>query len=349
MNITTQVFESFSVDALWLHKSVNVRYQSGFTGDDTDAFISNGRRCLLTDARYTEQAKAECPDWEAVDHHGKLTDALAACCHRQGIRRLGIEMRAVTAAQYVELQKALPDVELIDADTDRLRQIKTEEEITAIRHACEIGDRALQDILPLIRSGVTEHVLRAELERAMLAHGSEQTAFTTIVASGYRSAMPHGIASDKVVEDGDFITFDFGAVYHGYHSDMTRSFVVGKATERQRHLYHAVLRAQEAACKMIRPGMAGSEPDQTVRDMLKQDGLETYFSHSLGHSVGLEIHEGPNLSPRETRTLAEGMVVTVEPGVYIAGFGGLRIEDTTVVREDGLQLLTQFPKELVEL
>lgn len=349
MNITRQILESFSVDAVWLHKAVNVRYQSGFTGDDTDAFITADQHSLFTDARYTEQANEECPDWDIVDHHGRLTEQLATYCRRLGIRRLGMEMHTVTAAQYIQLRQALPDVELVDADTDGLRQIKTEEEIGFLQQACAIGDQALHDILPLIRSGATENQLRAELERSMLAHGSERTAFTTIVASGYRSAMPHGIASDKMVEDGDFITFDFGAVYRGYHSDMTRTFVVGPASERQRRMYHAVLRAQEAACAMIRPGLIGSAPDQTVRDMLANDELASYFTHSLGHSVGLEIHEGPNLSPRETRTLAAGMVVTVEPGVYIPGFGGLRIEDTTVVREDGLQLLTQFPKELVEL
>ncbi len=349
MNISEHVLTQFTVDAVWLHKSVNVRYQSGFTGDDTDALIAAERHCLLTDARYTQQAREECPQWEIIDHQGRLTGALKAQCEHLGVRRLGVEMQAISAAQYRQLQQEMPTVELIDTDTDQLRQIKSEDEIASIQHACRIGDRALQDILPLIRAGVTENELRRELERAMLAHGSERTAFTTIVASGYRSAMPHGIASDKVVADGEFITFDFGAVYRGYHSDMTRTFVVGHASPEQRRMYHAVLHAQEAACAMIRPGMAGNEPDALVRRLLAKDGLSSYFTHALGHSVGLEIHEGPNLSPRESRKLVAGMVVTVEPGVYIPGFGGLRIEDTTVVREDGLQLLTQFPKELVEL
>lgn len=349
MNITKQYLQDYSIDAVWLHKTVNVRYQTGFTGEDTDALITPGSRHLITDARYTEQARKECPNWEVYNHGGHLIAELQRQCEKHKIQRLGVELSAVSAAQYLAFRKAVPDVEVIEIDADQLRQVKTEEEIHAIQQACSIADRALHEILSIIRVGQTENELRIALERAMLAHGSEKTSFSTIVASGYRSAMPHGIASDKVVQDGEFITFDFGAVYHGYHSDMTRTFVVGRESPEQRRIYNAVLQAQQLACDSIRPGMQGSEPDELVRSMLEKHKLATYFTHSLGHSLGLEIHEGPTLSPRETRTLETGMVVTVEPGVYIPDFGGVRIEDTTVVRENGLQLLTQFSKNLVEL
>jgi len=215
--------------------------------------------------------------------------------------------------------------------------------------AARIADKAFNRICKLIKPGITERDIALELEFYMKKLGATSTSFTSIVASGERSALPHGTATDKKIKEGEFLTLDFGCVYNGYCSDMTRTVVIGKANERQREIYSVVLEAQEKALKYIKPGVKGCDVDRVARDIIKEKGFGQYFGHGLGHSLGLEIHESPRLSPTSNDILQEGMVVTDEPGIYIPDFGGVRIEDLVLVTATGFEVLSNSPKELIEL
>ncbi|MGI8969099.1 MAG: M24 family metallopeptidase, partial [Dehalococcoidia bacterium] len=232
---------------------------------------------------------------------------------------------------------------------ETLRRVKDEGEIDLTRAACGIVDCAFEFIVTLVRPGVSERELATELEYFMKKAGSEKEAFDTIVASGARSALPHGRASEKLLEAGDFITFDFGARVGGYHSDITRTVVLGTASERQREIYQVVLDAQQAALAALRPGMTGKEADQVARDLIAAHGYGEQFGHGLGHSLGRHVHDGGGLSQRVEMTLEAGMVLTVEPGVYLENWGGVRIEDDVVLRDNGAEILTHAPKELIEV
>ena len=336
------------VDAAFLQKDENCRYISGFTGSESFLILSREGCYLLTDSRYTAQASAEAPDFETVDHQGKPAEAAAAILTKCCAKKVGIEP-VMTHRFYLELQEASPATEFVFCDPDRLRQVKTEAEISCIAEACRIADVAFEKILPLISAGRKESELRAALECAMLEGGSSGKSFDTIVASGEHGAYPHATVTDKAIENGEMITFDFGAMYKGYHSDMTRTVAVGAISERQRFLYDSIYDCVAHVESVLRAGYRGCEADALAREFLKERELSAYFSHALGHSVGLEIHEKPVLAAREKTVLAENIVITVEPGVYIPGTGGVRIEDTTVIHRDGISVLTKFPKEFIQL
>ena len=241
-------------------------------------------------------------------------------------------------------------MELKPLRLDPLRQVKDAEEISCIREACRIADSAFHDALRWLRPGIAEREVATRLERFMQELGSERPAFPTIVASGSRGSLAHGVATEKLIAPGEFVTMDFGAVFKGYHSDMTRTVCAGRADERQRRVYAAVLRAQMKGLSEVRAGASGKDVDRAARECLAADGLAEHFGHGLGHSLGLEIHEEPRLSPKSTcEHLEPGMLVTVEPGVYIPGWGGVRIEDTVLVTAGGGERLTTSCKELVEL
>ena len=255
-------------------------------------------------------------------------------------------------SEFAALQRALPEVKQwipLAGRVDRLRRIKTPEEIGYMRRAEEIGDEAFEALLPLLKPGMTELEAAAELEYQMKKRGAEGFSFDTIMASGIHSSMPHAIPSGKKLEAGDFITMDFGCTYQGYCSDMTRTVVMGKADEKQKEMYGIVLRAQRAALELIRAGLPGSRVDREAREIIEKAGYGDCFGHGLGHSVGLYIHEEPRLSPSDDTILEPGMIETVEPGIYVPGFGGVRIEDMVAVTEDGCENLTRSPKELLEL
>ena len=232
---------------------------------------------------------------------------------------------------------------------EKLRMIKTDDEIRTIRRAAEIADEAFSHILTFIKPGVTELEVSNELEFFMRRLGASESSFDTIVASGKRSALPHGVATGKTIENGDMVTLDFGALYDGYVSDITRTVAVGEPTEELKKIYHIVLEAQMRACSALKPGMTGKEADAVARDYIKDHGYGEAFGHSTGHGIGLEVHEGPGLSFRSDTVLKPGMVVTVEPGIYVPGLGGVRIEDDVLITEDGCELLTSSPKELIIL
>ena len=340
------------LDAVVVTKYVNLHYFSGFRGDDTTLVITKDEALLVTDNRYTEQAEKQAPLFTVVEHRHGLLKKTAELLLKLGCQHVGFEGRAIVYADYASLKGWLTGVDFSTAlDLDALRQVKDEEEIGYIRRACAIADKAFEDIVHFIRPGRTEIEVAARLEQVMRAAGSEKPSFDTIVASGLRGSMPHGTATEKVIEEGDFVTMDYGAKFQGYCSDITRTVCVGEATARQREVYEAVLGTQELVLSLIGPHKSCLAIDTASREYLARYDLAKYFGHGLGHSLGLEIHESPRLSrscaPEDV--LVPGNLITDEPGVYLPGWGGLRIEDTVLVTETGCERLTKSDKSLLEL
>ena len=339
-------------DAVVVNKEVNLHYFSGFRGDDSLLLISQGDALLVTDSRYTEQAAQQAPLFEVVEQKDGLLAKAAECVKARGWKKLAFEGTAMLYDTYVKFGEKLGTNAALEISVrlDELRQVKEAEEIACIRKACGIGDAAFREIVKFIRPGVSELEVAARLEGTMRALGSERPAFSTIVASGVRGSLPHGIATEKLIVSGEFVTMDYGAVVDGYHSDRTRTVCVGRASEAQRALYGIVLDAQKRGVSLVRPGAAGKEVDAAVRQRIADAGYGENFGHGLGHSLGLEIHEEPRLSPKsECEHLLPGMLVTVEPGVYLPGKCGIRIEDTVLVTKTGGEPLTASNKELIEI
>lgn len=342
------ILESGSLDAMLLTGAVNRRYISGFTGTNGAVLISREKAWLITDFRYTEQAAAQSPDFLTVTlkTDEKLVDWLAEF----DFERVGFEADVWTLEAF-EPFKEMKGIQWIPVQKDlmALRMIKTPEEIAHIEQAAAIADSGFQHILGFIRPGVTEAEVALELEFHMRKNGASGLSFDSIVASGERSSMPHGVASGKTIERGDLLTLDFGCVVNGYCSDMTRSLVVGKASPEQVNLYQLVHSAQAASLELVKPGVTCAAVDSAGRSLIEAAGYGPQFGHGTGHGVGLEIHEQPRVAASSDTVLAPGMIITIEPGVYIPGFGGVRIEDLVVVTETGYRLLSASPKNLIEL
>jgi len=338
------------LDALLVSKRTNIKYFSGFGGSAGVLVITATQRKIFVDFRYVEQATQTAPDFEVVRCKMNPVDAAAEFLQQQAFHKIGFENADMTVADFSRLTEKISPERWGPVQLDDFRMVKTEVEIAKISKAAAIGDSAFASILPLIRPGVTEQTLVAALEYEMRVRGSERTAFETIVASGPRSALPHGLASGKPLESGDFVVIDFGAVFEGYHSDMTRTVCVGTASPRHREIYDIVLSAQLAGLAAIHSGALCREVDKTARDMIESAGFGPYFGHGLGHCVGLAIHENPRLAVSAGDSiLKSSMVVTVEPGIYLPGWGGVRIEDLVVVTDSGCRIINQTPKELLEL
>jgi Xaa-Pro aminopeptidase len=335
------------LDALVVLKAENRTYLTGFTGSAGIAILAPTRALLLVDFRYVEQAGVEAAGWTVL-RAGNLLEGLGALLTDAGAVRVGLEADAVTVAQWRKLETAGRELVALEG-LDRLRWRKDPDEVDLIGRAAQIADGAFTEILPEVRPGVREDELAAELEYRMRRAGAERAAFETIVASGPRSALPHGRASDRRLRRGDLVTFDFGAAVGGYHSDCTRTLVLGPASAEQRTIYALVRDALEAAEAAIRPGMTGRQADALARERIAAAGYGDAFGHGLGHGVGLAVHEGPTLSPREEAVLPAGAVVTIEPGVYRSGWGGVRVEDLVVLEEAGPRRLGGLPRELLEL
>jgi Xaa-Pro aminopeptidase len=343
------------LDALLVTDLLNIRYLTGFTGSNAALLVHGAderRTAFCTDGRYTTQAAAEVPDLERVVER----ECAAVLLKRAGdqgadYRRTGFESQHVTVEQYESLAAATGGIDFVRAAglVERLRLVKDEGEIESLRMACAAADRALADLLEHggIRPGRTEREVARDLESRMLDYGSTGPSFESIVAAGAHSAIPHHRATDAVLAAGDFVKLDFGATVDGYHSDMTRTVVLGEPAAWQRDLYELVYRSQAAGRAAVLPGTGVADVDLVARQVIEQAGHGEEFSHPLGHGVGLEIHEAPRLAKTGDGTLSVGMTVTVEPGVYLAGRGGVRIEDTLVVRDAGPELLTLSSKELV--
>lgn len=342
--------ESAGLDAAVLTRSQSVTYVSGFTGSAGMAVVSMAEAHLVVDFRYYDQAAAQAPGFAIERAPGPLLDAAAGVLGRLGARRAGVEEEHLPVGSFRRLQAAADSIEIVPVEgLDRIRWQKSPEEIEAIRQASQLAEAAFYEVLPMIRPGVTEHEVAVELEHRLRIRGSQRLPFDLIVASGPRSALPHGVASERVIGPGEFVTVDFGAVVDGYHSDCTRTVVTGPVSDRHREIYAIVLTAQRAALAGLRPGLTGREADALGRSVIAAAGYGDAFGHGLGHGVGLAVHEGPTLSPREAAVLAPGAVVTVEPGIYLPGWGGVRIEDLVVLTDGGCENLTRLPKNLLEV
>lgn len=342
--------EAAGLDAAVLTKPQSVTYVSGFAGSAGIAVVSMSEAYLVLDFRYVEQASVQAPGFAVERATGPLVDAAAGVLGRLGARRAGVEEEHLPVGLFRRLQAAARPVEVVPVEgLDRIRWQKSPEEIEAIRRASEMAEAAFYEVLPSIRPGVTEHEIAVLLEHRLRQRGSQRMPFDLIVASGPRSALPHGVASDRVIGAGEFVTVDFGAVVDGYHSDCTRTVVTAPVSDRHREIYTVVLAAQRAALSGLRPGLTGREADALARSVIAAAGYGDAFGHGLGHGVGLAVHEGPTLSPREAAVLAPGAVVTVEPGIYLPGWGGVRIEDLVVLTDGGCENLNRLPKNLHEV
>ena len=336
---------------------VNVRYLSGFTGSNAALLIrvDDDVPVLATDGRYVTQAAQQSPDAEVVIERA-CAPRLAAAAAGRGVRRLGFESHVVTVDNHAVMVKAAGDVELVRAAgaVEALREVKDAGEIALLRLACEAADAALADLVAAggLRAGRTEKEVGRDLESRMLDHGADGVSFETIVAAGANSAIPHHRPTDAELAAGDFVKIDFGALVAGYHSDMTRTFVLAPVAQWQIDVYDLVATAQRHGREALAPGVSLSGVDGVSRQVIADAGFAENFGHGLGHGVGLEIHEAPGISASSAGTLLAGSAVTVEPGVYLPGRGGVRIEDTLVVGSDDKpapELLTRFPKELAIL
>jgi len=340
------------IDCFLTTAGSRLRYLVGFTGSNGLLVLGQRTVDFLTDGRYTEQAQDQVRGARITIARAGLTKALPRLKElSEGHPRIGYEPQWITDDAVRQLKLALPHAFLLPLEgfVDPLTQVKDPQEIACIRKAAAIADDAFAQVLGAVKPGVQERDIAAELEYYMSKGGSEKRAFETIVASGPRAALPHGVASTRRIKKGDFVTFDFGATVEGYVSDITRTVVVGRATARQRRIYDLVLRAQQRAVARVRSGVTGIDLDRVARRMIERAGHGKRFDHGLGHGIGLSVHEGPSLGPRSRDTLKSSMVITVEPGVYFPGWGGVRIEDDVIVRPSGCTVLTKSERSLLEL
>lgn len=345
------MFSNYEIDGLLITSSTNRKYMSGFSGSTGYVLIGRNHSAFITDFRYVEQAKVECPDYEIVDNQRKMNHTLKEKIEELGIRRLGFEKDYVTYAMYDSFVQLSSEVSMVPVSglIEELRLIKNESELIKIKKAIEIADAAFSHILSFIRPGISEEEVALELEYFMRKRGASGASFDIIVASGVRSALPHGRASSKLIEEGELVTLDFGAIYEGYISDITRTVAVGEISDQLREIYDVCLQAQLAGVNNIKAGMTGKEADAFCRDVISNAGYGEAFGHSTGHGIGLDVHEGPNASAVSEQILKPGMLLTVEPGIYLPGIGGVRIEDDILITDHGNEILSKSTKELIIL
>ena len=348
--ITAQLPEH-GLDAMLVTSAPGERYAVGFEGEGWVLVSRDGAR-YSTDGRYIEAARQQVTGAEIVlTERGQSHLALAREeIRRRGLKRVGFESGRVSADELGRWKDSLP-CELVAAQglLDGLRAAKDEEELARMRQAQRITDEAFREILNFIRPGLTEQEVAARLVYELLRRGGRRVSFDPIVAAGANGSMPHAVPGETVIQPGMFVTMDFGCVYEGYCSDMTRTVAVGQPTDEMERVYHTVLEAQRAGIAAARAGVTGSEVDRAARQAIQQAGYGSFFSHSFGHSLGLEIHESPNASPSEQTVFPAGAVISAEPGIYLPGHFGVRIEDVLVLREGGCEDITQSPKNLIVL
>lgn len=338
-----------NLKAVLISKPQNMRYFSNFTGTSAVVLLTDINRYIYTDFRYVEQAKEECIGYDVVSIRGSID--IINHIKSLGVSRLAFEDDHMTFSMYSLYKEKMDNVEFVPlkGQITKIRAVKTQGEIENIEKASAILDDTFSHILSLIKPGVSEFDIAMEIEYFVKKKGASRSPFETIVASGKRTSMPHAVASNKIIELGDFLTMDFGCIYNGYCVDMTRTVFVGKASEEQKELYDIVLKAQTASLAAVKAGVSCREIDKIARDIISTYGYADNFGHGLGRGVGLEVHELPRINSFSEDILEENMVITDEPGIYIPEFGGIRIEDLLVVTNDGYKLLFKSSKELIEI
>ena len=340
------------LDCLIVTHPANLFYLTGFTGESGALVVERRAATLVTDGRFTVQAKEEARGIGVVLHKGGLFPGLGEWLRQRGLRRAGFDAFQLSLAQWKALRKAAgAKCHMIEAQgiPEGLRACKDPQEMAQMRKAAIVVGEVFENVLPLVRPGVRESELAAELEYQMRRRGASGPSFETIVASGKRSALPHARPTARKLRKNELVVLDLGVILGHYCSDMTRTVYLGRAPRRIREWYQAVRRAQEAGVAAVEAGVTCGEVDSAVREVLKTAGLEKHFVHSTGHGLGLEVHEEPRVARGQQVRLQAGNVITIEPGVYVEGVGGIRIEDDVVVRATGNEVLTRVKRDLIEI
>lgn len=345
-----KLLSRFDIDAILVSDMKDIRYLTGFTGSEGLLLLSGAEVSLLVDSRYTTQAKAETSGCTVVEFREKKT-AVDTLVTELGVGSLGVQAERMSVSLYNEFTKHLPAVRFFQmgADVSLLRLVKDAHEVACLDKVAGIASEALLEIVQTIGPGDTEKNIALRLEFAMRSAGADDTSFDFIVASGERGALPHGKATGKQIRCGELITIDFGALLDGYNSDETVTVSFGRPDEKQRQIYQVVKDAHDLAIDAVKPGVRCKDVDAIAREYISQKGYGDYFGHGLGHGVGLDVHEKPVVSFRSDDVVVEGMVFTIEPGIYIPGWGGVRIEDLLVATAGGCRLLSRVPKDLMVL
>lgn len=345
--------KALNLDGILITNPENRRYLSGFSGSAGVLLISATEAFIVTDFRYWEQVSQEVGGFTLHKQGLNLWQSVGELIQTLKWKRIGFEASNLTFHEHQTLGKLIATNTKLVPTSDQVekqRWVKEENEIALIAQAAKITDLALEKTLSIIKPGIKEREIALEYDYQLRLNGAEGNAFKTIVISGLRSALPHGAATEKTVVPGELVLIDGGALFQGYHADLTRTVVLGKATVEQKRIYEIVLQAQQKALEYLKAGLVGSSVDNVAREFLAREGFKDFFGHGLGHSVGLAIHESPRLSPTEVNMVPQGAVITVEPGVYLPEWGGIRIEDLVVVESDGIRNLTSSPKQsLIEL
>lgn len=342
-------FDNLGIDGLVITSPFNRRYMTGFTGTSGTVLISQNEAKFITDFRYVEQAANQAKGYEVVENRNAVEE-VASQAKNIGITKLGFEQDHLTYKEFNQFNdKTEAEMVPVSGVIEKLRTVKTEKEIKILKTAANIADQAFTHILDFVRPGITEMDVNNEFEFYMRKQGATSSSFDLIIASGYRSALPHGVASNKVIEKGDMLTLDFGAYYEGYCSDMTRTIAVGEPADELKEIYHIVFEALERGVDTLKSGVSCRKVDTVVRDFITEKGYGEKFGHGTGHGIGLDIHEDPYFSKKSEDVLEAGMVMTVEPGIYLPGLGGVRIEDDILITDGNHEVLTHSPKELIVL
>jgi Xaa-Pro aminopeptidase len=342
---------ALGLDAFLVTRLQNVRYLTGFTGSNGQLLLAAADAVLFSDFRYEEQSRHEVPDLRREIYPVDFPKAFASAAADLGVQKVGFEIDGLTFRQHRDLAEAAPDVELVplENEVEHLRWVKDDDERALIARAQAICDEVFEKVTGKLTEGLTEHQLAVELELTMRQLGGDGLAFDTIAAFGENAAEPHHHPTDRSLRVGDLVKLDFGCVVEGYHSDMTRTAAFGEPDPELREVYEVVRRAQAAGRHAVRAGVTGKEADAAARNVIRDAGYGENFGHSLGHGVGLEIHEGPTLRSTSEDILPAGTVVTVEPGIYLPGKGGVRIEDMVVVTEEGCDTMPATTHDLLVL
>ncbi|NDI34162.1 M24 family metallopeptidase [Chengkuizengella sediminis] len=338
------------LDGIFITNEYNRKYMTGFTGSAGYVLITAKQAILFSDFRYKTQAPIQAKHFEFVELEGSAPlNIVKSKLDEFGIQKLGFEQNDVNFGFYTKFSNAFGDTKLVPTDSvvEILRAEKDESELKIMQQAADIADNAFSHIINFIKPGLSEKEIALELEIFMRKQGAGSSSFEIIVASGERSALPHGIASDRIVQNNEFVKLDFGAIFNGYCSDITRTLFVGTPTDKHKEIYNIVLEAQMNALNNLKAGVTGKQGDAFARDVIAKFGYADHFGHGLGHALGLEVHESPRLSPMSDDVIKPNMVLTVEPGIYLPDFGGVRIEDDVVITETGIHNLTHATKEFI--
>ena len=344
--------ENKEIEGFLVTNLKNLNYLTGFDGEGSALIGVSGKNYLLTDSRYTEQAQKESPDFKILTDEPKKKNArilaLKKIIAKSKIKKIAFESNNLSYANFKKYSESFDSIEFLATENiiEQIRMIKDKEEIIKMKKAAQITTESLKDVFEIIKPGVRELDIASELAYTMRKKGAQKEAFETIVVSGERSSLPHGKPSEKKIDEGEFITIDMGANYQNYNSDLTRTIIMGKENKKQKEIFSIVLKAQKAALDFLKPGVKCKEVDSVARDIIAKKGYGKYFGHGLGHGVGLDIHELPRVSFSDDTVLLPGMVVTIEPGIYLPEVGGVRIEDSVLITEAGYEILTWFPKIL---